>query len=492
MEPGSASATDLLGRVAVVAGGTRGAGRGIAVALGARGATVYVTGRSSSASGPSELGRSETIEGTAQLVDAAGGHGIAVRCDHMRIAEVDALRARIESESGRLDVLVNDIWGGEALIGWGVPFWEHDLEAGLRAWRNAVETHLITSHRLVPLLVANGSGLVIEVTDGDSERYRGSLFYDLAKASAIRLALAQSSELAPHGVAAVSLTPGFLRSEEMLDHFGVQESNWRDGIAKDPHFALAESPAYVGRAVAALAADPGVMRWSGQALSSWVLAREYGFRDVDGSQPDWGRWFDDVVLGELDPPAWTSRSTADRAGAASDFRSRGRSRGRRLAERLEGLGVDLEGAAASAAGFDLRVAELEALAAQAAVVLQHRAGEQRGRERVDHDRETRQVEHEIVVAPLVVLEQVLEARAAAALHADAQNRVRRAAFGLAQGDCLDACLFADGDDVHLSQSNGAGPPFHSLPRVAPCRLLSSRHRGGGRDDRDRFGGRAGR
>ena len=265
------------------------------------GATVYVTGRSSAASGRSELGRPETIEETAQLVDAAGGRGIPVRCDHMRIDEVDALRARIESESGRLDLLVNDIWGGEALITWGKPFWEHDLEAGLRAWRNAVETHLITSHRLVPLLVANGSGLVIEVTDGDSERYRGSLFYDLAKSSAIRLALAQSSELAPHGVAALSLTPGFLRSEEMLDHFGVRESNWRDGIAKDPHFALAETPAYVGRAVAALAADPDVLRWSGQALSSWVLAREYGFRDVDGSQPDWGRWFDDVVLGELDP-----------------------------------------------------------------------------------------------------------------------------------------------------------------------------------------------
>ena len=301
MEPGTAAATALRGRVAVVAGGTRGAGRGIAVALGACGATVYVTGRSSSASGRSELGRPETIEQTAQLVDAAGGRGIAVRCDHMRIDEVDALRARIESESGCLDMLVNDIWGGEALIRWGVPFWEHDLEAGLRAWRNAVETHLITSHRLVPLLVANGSGLVIEVTDGDSDRYRGSLFYDLAKSSAIRLALAQSSELAPHGVAAVSLTPGFLRSEEMLDHFGVGESNWRDGIAKDPHFALAETPAYVGRAVAALATDPGVMRWSGQALSSWALAREYGFRDIDGSQPDWGRWFDDVVLGGLDP-----------------------------------------------------------------------------------------------------------------------------------------------------------------------------------------------
>ncbi len=165
-----------------------------------------------------------------------------------------------------------------------------------RAWRNAVETHLITSHRLAPLLVARGSGLVIEMTDGDSDRYRGSLFYDLAKASAIRLAVAQASDLAPHGVTAVSLTPGFLRSEAMLDHFGVDEQHWRDGVAQDPHFAISETPSFVGRAVAALAADPDVKRWSGQALSSWGLAREYGFRDDDGSQPDWGRWFDEVVV----------------------------------------------------------------------------------------------------------------------------------------------------------------------------------------------------
>jgi NAD(P)-dependent dehydrogenase (short-subunit alcohol dehydrogenase family) len=164
-----------------------------------------------------------------------------------------------------------------------------------------VETHLITSHRLAPLLVAGGRGLVIEVTDGDSDRYRGSLFYDLAKASAMRLALAQASELAPHGVAAVSLTPGFLRSEAMLDHFGVDERHWRDGVAQDPHFALSETPAYVGRAAAALATDPDVMRWNGQALSSWGLAREYDFSDNDGSQPDWGRWFDEVVLTGMDP-----------------------------------------------------------------------------------------------------------------------------------------------------------------------------------------------
>jgi NAD(P)-dependent dehydrogenase (short-subunit alcohol dehydrogenase family) len=300
METAGAAATALAGRVAVVAGGTRGAGRGIAIELGRCGATVYVTGRSTEA-GPSELGRSETIEETAQLVDDAGGHGIPVRCDHSRIADVDALRGRLESDGGRLDVLVNDIWGGDALVTWGAPFWEHDLESGLSAWRNGVETHLITSHRLAPLLVARGSGLVIEVTDGDGDRYRGSLFYDLAKASAIRLALAQASELAPHGVGSVALTPGFLRSEAMLDHFGVDEQHWREAVAQDPHFALSETPAYVGRAAAALATDPDVMRWSGQALSSWALARQYGFRDDDGSQPDWGRWFDDVVLGGLDP-----------------------------------------------------------------------------------------------------------------------------------------------------------------------------------------------
>jgi NAD(P)-dependent dehydrogenase (short-subunit alcohol dehydrogenase family) len=297
------SGAGLAGRVAVVAGATRGAGRGIAVELGARGATVYVTGRSTRAA-RSELGRPETIEETAELVDAAGGRGVPVRCDHLDAAQVDSLRARIErEEGGRLDVLVNDVWGGDHLVRWDAPFWEHDLAAGLRAWRNGVETHLVTAHRLAPLMAARGSGLVVEVTDGDRDDYRGSLFYDLAKASAARLALGLARELGPRGVTAVGLTPGFLRSEAMLDHFGVTEATWRDGVAADPHFALSETPRYVGRAVAALAADPEAARFAGRVLSSWGLAREYGFTDADGSRPDWGRWFADVVAPGRDPLA---------------------------------------------------------------------------------------------------------------------------------------------------------------------------------------------
>jgi NAD(P)-dependent dehydrogenase (short-subunit alcohol dehydrogenase family) len=293
---------DLTEHVAVVAGATRGAGRGIAVELGARGATVWVTGRSTRA-GRSEMGRPETIDETAELVDAAGGRGIAVRCDHTDPADVDDLRRAVEERSGgRLDVLVNDVWGGDALVEGG-PFWEHDLDKGLRAWRNGVESHLVTSHRLVPLMVARGRGLVVEVTDGDRDDYRGSLFYDLVKASVIRLARAQAEELAPHGVVALAITPGFLRSEAMLEHFGVTEETWRDGVATDPHFALSETPRYVGRAVAALAADPDVGRVRGRALASWGLAREYGFTDVDGSRPDWGRWFEEVYLAGRDPRA---------------------------------------------------------------------------------------------------------------------------------------------------------------------------------------------
>ncbi|GHH82238.1 short-chain dehydrogenase [Kitasatospora indigofera] len=272
--------------MALVAGGTRGGGRGIAVELGAAGATVYVSGRSSAA-GRSELGRAETIEGTAERVTAAGGRGIPVRTDHSRPEEVRALVDRIAAEQdGRLDVLVNSVWGGDPLTDWEHPLWEQDLDRGLRLLRQAVETHVITSRFALPLLVARGSGLVVEVTDGNTARYRGSFFYDLAKSAVIRLAVAQAAELKPYGVAAVAITPGFLRSEAMLEHFGVTEENWRDGASQDPNFAYSETPAYLGRAVAALAADPAVLARTGRALATWDLYKEYGFTDADGSRPD--------------------------------------------------------------------------------------------------------------------------------------------------------------------------------------------------------------
>jgi NAD(P)-dependent dehydrogenase (short-subunit alcohol dehydrogenase family) len=277
----------LAGKVALVAGGTRGGGRGIAVELGAAGATVYVTGRSSSA-GRSDLDRPETIEQSADAVTAAGGRGIPVRTDHSRRGEVRALIDRIAAEqNGRLDILVNCVWGGDPLTDWERPLWEQDLDAGLRLIRQAVETHVITSRFALPLLVARKSGLVVEVTDGNTARYRGSFFYDLAKSSVIRLAVAQAAELKPHGVAAVAITPGFLRSEAMLENFGLSEANWRNGAAIDPDFAYSETPAYLGRAVAALAGDPDVMVKTGRALATWGLYREYGFTDADGTQPDW-------------------------------------------------------------------------------------------------------------------------------------------------------------------------------------------------------------
>jgi len=288
----------LDGRVALVAGATRGAGRGSAVALGEAGATVYCTGRSTRGR-RSDYDRPETIEETAELVTAAGGAGIAVAVDHLEASEVEALVRRIDAESGRLDVLVNDIWGGELLFEWDTPVWEHDLDKGLRILRLAIDTHLITSHFALPLLIRKPGGLVVEMTDGtreyNAERYRVSAFYDLAKTAVIRLAFAQSEELAPHGCAAVALTPGWMRSEMMLDNFGVTEANWRDGAAVNPHFAaISESPRFVGRAVAALAADPDVRRRSGGSYSSGGLAREYGFTDLDGSQPDCWRYLVEV------------------------------------------------------------------------------------------------------------------------------------------------------------------------------------------------------
>jgi NAD(P)-dependent dehydrogenase (short-subunit alcohol dehydrogenase family) len=284
-------------KVALVAGGTRGAGRGIAVELGAAGATVYVTGRTTRER-RSEYDRPETIEETAELVDRAGGRGIAVRVDHLASDQVRALVRRIEDEQGGLDVLVNDVWGGERLIEWNVPVWEYSLDRGLRMLRLAIDTHIITSHFALPLLIQNEGGLVVEMTDGtaeyNAENYRVSLFYDLAKASVIRMAWAQAKELVPHECTAVALTPGWLRSEMMLDAFGVGESNWRDALAAQPHFAISETPRYVGRAVAHLAADPEVGRFNGRSLSSGGLAKEYSFTDLDGSQPDAWRYLVEV------------------------------------------------------------------------------------------------------------------------------------------------------------------------------------------------------
>ena len=288
----------LDGKVALVAGATRGGGRGTAVALGEAGATVFCTGRSTRGQ-RSEYNRPETIEETAELVTAAGGTGIAVAVDHLEPDQVEALVRRIDAEQGRLDVLVNDIWGGEGLFEWNTPLWEHDLDNGLRMLRLQIDTHLITSHFALPLLIRNPGGLVVEMTDGTREyndaNYRAPAFYDLAKSAVIRLAFAQSVELAEHGCAAVALTPGWLRSEMMLEHFGVTEDNWRDGAAINPHFAaISESPRFVGRAVAALAADPDLMRRNGGSFSSGGLAREYGFTDVDGSQPDCWRYMVEV------------------------------------------------------------------------------------------------------------------------------------------------------------------------------------------------------
>ena len=288
----------LAERVALVAGATRGAGRGIAVELGAAGATVYCTGRSTRQA-RSEYDRPETIEETAELVTAAGGRGIAVRVDHLVADEVRDLVARIDADHGRLDVLVNDVWGGEKLFEWTSPIWEHNLANGLRLLRLAVDTHLITSHHALPLLIRRPGGLVVEMTDGTAEynaaNYRLSAFYDLAKTSVIRLAFAQSRDLEPYGGTAVALTPGWLRSEMMLEAFTVTEETWRDALVAQPHFAISETPRYVGRAVAALAADPQLARWSGRSLSSGGLALEYGFTDLDGSRPDCWRYMVEVV-----------------------------------------------------------------------------------------------------------------------------------------------------------------------------------------------------
>lgn len=293
----SSSEGSLAGRVALVAGATRGAGRGVATRLGEAGATVYVTGRSTHGN-PSEMNRTETIEETAALVSDAGGTGIPVSIDHLDASAVAGLVHRIRQEAGRLDVLVNNIWGQVGVPEWNRTVWESDLAAGLHLWDLAVKTHAITSHYALPLLLEHPGGLVVEMTDGtahyNAENYRVSFFYDVAKAAVGRMAFALGHELRATEATAVLLTPGWLRSEAMLSAFGVTEETWRDALETVPHFAISESPAFVGRAVAALAADPERRRFHGRSTSSGELAREYGFTDLDGSQPDAWRYVVEV------------------------------------------------------------------------------------------------------------------------------------------------------------------------------------------------------
>ena len=287
----------LDGKVALVAGATRGTGRGIATELGAAGATVIVTGRSTRGR-RSEMNRPETIEETAELVEKAGGTAVPVVCDHLDHDQVRDLVARVDRDHGRLDILVNDVWGGDDLFEWTAPVWAHDLDNGLRLLRLAIDTHIVTSHYALPLLIREPGGLVVEVTDGTAEynaaNYRVSFFYDLAKSSVIRLAFAQAQELTPYGATAVAVTPGWLRSEHMLEIYGVTEENWRDALATVPHFAISETPRFTGRGLAALAADPDRARWNGASLSSGGLAREYGVTDLDGSRPDCWRYVVEV------------------------------------------------------------------------------------------------------------------------------------------------------------------------------------------------------
>jgi NAD(P)-dependent dehydrogenase (short-subunit alcohol dehydrogenase family) len=281
-------------RVALVAGATRGAGRGIAIALGEEGATVYCTGRSIRGELASGADRPETIDETAELVTSAGGQGIAVRCDHTVDEDVRALVDRVRRDHGRLDVLVNDVWGGDALTEFGKTFWQVNVANGRRMIDQAIWSHILTSHHAVPLMFdrgGRGTGLVVEITDGDFYGYRGNIFYDLVKSTVTRLAFIQARELRKQDIAAVAVTPGFLRSEFMLEHFGVTADTWRNGAKKDPNFIASESPLFVGRGIAALAADADVKTKSGRVFASWTLANEYGFTDADGSRPDWGAHF---------------------------------------------------------------------------------------------------------------------------------------------------------------------------------------------------------
>jgi NAD(P)-dependent dehydrogenase (short-subunit alcohol dehydrogenase family) len=280
--------------VALVAGATRGAGRAVAVELARSGAFVYATGRSSRVSGLSDMDRPETIEETADLMAAAGGDGVGLRVDHLDVDAVRGLVDRVRHDHGRLDVLVNDIFGGDRYAEWDKPLWEHDLSGGLRMLRMGVETHIVTSAVALPLMLQTGPGLLVEMTDGTSAvnaevRAGVGFYYDFVKASVDRLLKNLTVELADHPVTAVGVTPGWLRSERMLENFGVTEANWRDACREVPGFAISESPAYVARGVAALAADRDNRRFAGQVLTARQLAEQYGVTDTDGSRPDcWG------------------------------------------------------------------------------------------------------------------------------------------------------------------------------------------------------------
>ena len=336
-------AEPLAGQVALVAGATRAAGRGIALELAAAGAKVWCTGRSVRGR-PATPGRPETIEETAELIVRAGGAAVAVRVDHQQEAEVESLAARIQAEDGRLDILVNDIWGGDELIDWGAPFWKQDIATARVVFDQAVFSHLITARHLAPMMVEANRGLIVEVTDGERAGYRGQLAFDLVKASLIRLAYAMAWDLARTRVTALAVTPGFLRSEAMLDRFGVTEANWRDAVKGEAEFAYSETPRYLGRAVAALAADPEVRRKAGLALNVGDLADEYGFTDLDGTRPHFWRSVEAWLEGEMAAEGPLSPQAARIASARymSSHLSHP-DRARAYAERLgfKGLGAGL-------------------------------------------------------------------------------------------------------------------------------------------------------
>lgn len=294
----------LAGRVALVAGATRGAGRGIAIALGEAGATVYCSGRSTRES-PSPMARPETIEETAALVTQAGGTGIAVRTDHTVRADVNALMQQISRDHRGLDLLVNDVWGGDGLGDWlWKPIGETDLDAGWALLRQSVYSHLLTTQLALPLLRGRRRPLIVEITDGDTFSYRGALIYDLVKTTLMRIVFILSVELRKDRIAAVGVSPGYLRSEAMLELFEVTEETWREGARKDKHFMASETPRMVGRGIAALAADPAVMSLNGETIGSWELARKYKLDDLDGSRPDWLTHFQRNIPARHPARAW--------------------------------------------------------------------------------------------------------------------------------------------------------------------------------------------